>query len=376
MQATLFASLFGVAAAVNLQAPLFELYVHDAGFTRPVVSLVFAAYVAGLLPVFLFFGDLPERRGPRPVVIGALLLAFAATLLVVLAPTLRPLLVARGLQGVAIAIIMPAVTVWIARVATPARGAAVTALATTLGFGAGPMATSVWSDGLTYTPSYLVMVVLLAAALVGVLCLPAPLTLHSQGAAPTKSAPIFRGGVWLYGAALGLGWGVAGVVLSILPLVLRPLDAIEWSGPAVFGMLGAGALAQRHASQISPSVSIRAGTIIQCAAFVVLSAGAWTGNVALLCAGAAVGGVASHGYTLAGGLRAVAADATDEERSRCVSGYFLVGYLGFAGMSLGIGWVARFASLEIALSTAGASLALLTVLLRLHPALRRRNGDG
>ncbi|MFT5357569.1 MAG: MFS family permease, partial [Polyangiales bacterium] len=112
MQATLFLSLFCVAASVNLQAPLFELYVEDAGFAQPVVTLVFAAYVAGLLPIFLFFGSLPEVRGARPVVLSSIALGLAATLLVLVSPTLTPLLVARLLQGAAIAIAMPAVTVW------------------------------------------------------------------------------------------------------------------------------------------------------------------------------------------------------------------------------------------------------------------------
>ncbi|MFK7998846.1 MAG: MFS transporter [Polyangiales bacterium] len=370
VQATLFFALFCVAASVNLQAPLFELYVRDAGLSQPAVTFVFAAYVAGLLPVFLFFGGLPELRGPRPVVLSSLALGLVATGLVLLSPTLTPLFVARVLQGVAIAIAMPAVTVWVAQVVTPARGASVTALATTLGFGSGPMATSLLGDGASRTPpSYLGMAVLLGVALVGVFSLPAAVPLESS--APTKKqSPILRGGVWLYGAALGLGWGVAGVVLSILPLVLRPLGAIQYSGPAVFGMLAAGALAQRKGGKLAPRLAIRIGALIQCAAFIILAAGAWTRSAALLCLGAVAGGVASHGFTFAGGLRAVAASATDGERSRSVSGYFLVGYFGFAGLSLGIGFVARFASLEIAISAAGAALGILSALMCLHPALR------
>lgn len=371
VQATLFLSLFCVAASVNLQAPLFELYVRDAGLSQPTVTFVFAAYVAGLLPIFLFFGSLPELRGARPVVLSSVALGLAATLLVLASPTLTPLLVARLLQGVAIAIAMPAVTVWVAQVVTPARGASVTALATTLGFGSGPMATSLMSDGVSRTPpSYVGMAILLGIALVGVFSLPAIPPPQTDGP-KKKQSPIFRGGVWLYGAALGLGWGVAGVVLSILPLILRPLDAIQYSGPAVFGMLAAGALAQRHGGKLAPAVAIRAGAFIQCLAFVVLAAGAWTGSPALLCLGAVAGGVASHGYTFAGGLRAVAASASDDERSRSVSGYFLVGYFGFAGLSLGIGFVARFATLEIAISAAGALLGILSALMCLHPALRR-----
>lgn len=359
-----------MAASVNLQAPLFELYVRDASFSQPAVTFVFAAYVAGLLPVFLFFGGLPEIRGPRPVVLSSVVLGLVATALVLVSPTLVPLLVARVLQGVAIAIAMPAVTVWVAQVVTPARGASVTALATTLGFGSGPMATSLLSDGASRTPpSYLGMAVLLSIALVGVFSLPA--VPPPESSAPTKKqSPIFRGGVWLYGAALGLGWGVAGVVLSILPLVLRPLAAIQYSGPAVFGMLAAGALAQRKGGQLAPRVAIRTGALIQCAAFIILAAGAWTRSATLLCLGAVAGGIASHGFTFAGGLRAVAAAATVDERSRCVSGYFLVGYFGFAGLSLGIGFIARFASLEIAISAAGAALGILSALMCLHPALR------
>ena len=68
-------------------------------------------------------------------------------------------------------------------------------------------------------------------------------------------------------------------------------------------------------------------------------AGAYTGSAVILCLGAVAGGVASHGYTLTGGLARVTQRASEQERSRAVSGYFVMAYLGFAGLPLLAGQV-------------------------------------
>lgn len=137
-------SLFTVTFAVNLQAPLYPVYVRDSAAGATAVTLAFAAYVAGLMPALLLFGGLSDRIGRRAPVALALLLAAGATALLVLAPGWPALVAARVLLGAGTGLATPAGSAFMAELLGGGHGrsAALTvASATALGFGGGALAT-------------------------------------------------------------------------------------------------------------------------------------------------------------------------------------------------------------------------------------------
>jgi hypothetical protein len=58
-------ALFLVTGAVNLEMPLYRAYASQAEYGNGMTTLMFASYIAGLLPSLLFFGGLSDRLG-RP----------------------------------------------------------------------------------------------------------------------------------------------------------------------------------------------------------------------------------------------------------------------------------------------------------------------
>ncbi|MGH8967316.1 MAG: MFS transporter, partial [Actinomycetes bacterium] len=83
----------------NLATPLYQGYAQSFGFSPVVVTLVFAAYVAVLIPSLLVAGPLSDAIGRRRVLLPAFALAAAGSLVFALAPSTGWLFAGRVLQG-------------------------------------------------------------------------------------------------------------------------------------------------------------------------------------------------------------------------------------------------------------------------------------
>jgi MFS family permease len=97
----IWAVLILFALGTSLITPLIPLYQERDGFGDTVVALFMICYVVALVPSMLTLGQLSDRIGRKPVLIGGLLVLGAAQAYLALEPSLAGLLVARGLQGLA-----------------------------------------------------------------------------------------------------------------------------------------------------------------------------------------------------------------------------------------------------------------------------------
>ncbi|MEI9955519.1 MAG: MFS transporter [Ferruginibacter sp.] len=136
-----------ITLAVNISMPLFRVYAAAAQLNNGQTSLVFASYVLGMLPCYIFLGGLSDRVGRRPVIIASVLCAFTATLIITIWPNVIALIFARFFQGVAIGLGMGAGTAYISELLQPraqaaTKAAGLASLFTALGFGGGALATS------------------------------------------------------------------------------------------------------------------------------------------------------------------------------------------------------------------------------------------
>jgi len=366
--------------AVNIQVPLYAQYAQTANHGIGTLTLVFACYVAGLLPILILLGGISDRIGRRIPIVTGLTCAFVATAIVTVSPTLVTLAIARVVQGVGVGLGVAAGTAFLAEMLeganAPQRAAAYMTVATSLGFGSGALLTSlcVAIQNLNDHPEAVPFSYYLLLPLILVLAL-------AVARIPERRAR--RPGVWVRPPhfqretlpqcfAIFLAWAITGMVIAVVPTELARHDMTAWTGVALFCVNGTGVLFQPIARRMKPDRALRLGLFLAPLGYVMLALGAWLGSVALLLTGAAVAGSACYGFTYLGGLASVSAAAHDE-RARAASGYFLFAYLGFSVPVILSGFVSDYLGILPALALFGviaiiwnASIAYAMALVRVR----------
>lgn len=96
--------VFALSVAImgtNAPSPIYPIFQQRFGLSTGQVTLVFSVVVVGVIPSLLMLGPLSDRRGRRPLLAIALVMALLGTLGFAVADGLAGLLVARVCQGVA-----------------------------------------------------------------------------------------------------------------------------------------------------------------------------------------------------------------------------------------------------------------------------------
>jgi MFS family permease len=318
--------------AVNLQVPLYAKYADAADHGIGTLTLVFACYVGGLLPILMFLGGISDRVGRKYPILAGLGCALAATILILVHPTLAALAVARVLQGIGVGLGVAASTAFLAELLTglgvAQRAAAYITAATSLGFGSGALFTSVClAIQPNATPaSYWLFPPVAIFAMFAVARIPE----HREARSVVwLRLPHFQQETLPQCFAVFLGWAITGMVIAIVPSQLAKHNLVAWTGVALFLVNGVGVLFQPAARRMNPDRALRLGLLLAPTGYALLALGAWLGLIWLLLAGAAIAGAACYGFTYLGGLASVAASAPFD-RARATSGYFLFAYLGFS----------------------------------------------
>ncbi|MGN5377926.1 MFS transporter [Streptomyces lasalocidi] len=94
----MFAALYVAAGAPT---PLLVVFEQQWHFPAWVLTVAFSSYALGLLAALLFAGSLSDYTGRRPVLVGSLLVEFAAMFMFVFAPDISWVIAARTIQGIA-----------------------------------------------------------------------------------------------------------------------------------------------------------------------------------------------------------------------------------------------------------------------------------
>lgn len=163
----------------NAATPLYVLWQRDIGFSKGMLTVIFAWYIVGLIASLLVSGVVSDRVGRKPVLLPALVLAAVACLIFATASSVAALIIARLLTGIAVGAVVSAGMAAVSDVAGPARkrlGALLASCAMVLGAGLGPLLAGVLSETAP-APTVSVFVVeiaLLAAAFLAVLRMPLP----------------------------------------------------------------------------------------------------------------------------------------------------------------------------------------------------------
>ncbi len=334
-------AVFLTTSAVNLQLPLYARYAATAHVGQGAMTLALAGYGSTLIVVLLALGGVSDRLGRFPVLLTATLSSLAATLIVWAWPTLGALALARPLQGLGVGLSLAAGTAWLSEALDtdgPRRAATTTAIASTAGFGAGGLlTTAALRTDATLTPwSFPVTAILLSLSAAALTRLERPERNLSAGIA---RLPTFPPGSWIPAISIGTAWGVAGVVVAVLPQALARLGLGAWDTTALSLMLLAGGLTQVHARRVDGLHCLRIAAVSLPIGTLLVTAGLHQGSIALICVGTFVLGTATHGYGYVGGLSTVSQRATLTTRARAVSGYFFCAYIGFTVPAVAVGYL-------------------------------------
>jgi MFS family permease len=366
-------AIFVVTLAVNLQVPLYKAYADVAGYRQGLVAVTFAAYVAGLLPVLLLLGGLPERFGNRTVLLLGLVCAALAHAVILWQPTIQALLKTRVLQGASIALSLAAGTAYLVELgATPARAARASSAAVTLGLGSGALMTSVclriFGQSLVPASYYLVALATLA-------CIVAVLGLE-PGSADARAAvlrvPFLTRRTLPFGIAIFCSWSLTGIILATVPGELGRSGLGQWSGLLVFAAIAVGVLLQLGPELPEPRSSLKVGYAFVAAAVGLLILGVHTHSLWLLFAASVASGFSSFGFTYVGGLTGTLL-ASSERRARTLAGYYLLGYVGFGFPCIAVGYMTEFWGLERALCAYWLAVGSAFVLGRVVSQSARRS---
>lgn len=318
--------------AVNLQAPLYDVYAEQSNVGATAVTVAFAAYVAGLMPTLVLLGGLSDRIGRRTPIALALILGMLATILLTKFPSWQSLVIARVMLGVGTGLAATAGTTYMTEImgVNNARNAALTVTsATSLGFGGGALATgiSLGLQGATLVPASFIFLFVIAPILTfSVLSLPKvdipkPVTM--------LRLPVFPTGTWVFGAAMALAWSTTGMTIAVVPLELQANGLGGWTGLVIFLAIFVGFLCQPLARRITNAKALALGFVLIPLGFFVLIAGVWLKILTLVLLGTCITSAASYGFTYLASLSEASLSAPDD-RARATAGLFVYAYFGFS----------------------------------------------
>ena len=348
-----------ITLAVNLQAPLYITYAELSGRGAAATAVAFSGYVLGVLPVLLALGGLADRIGRRPLILAALALSMLATLITLLSPSLTSLGVARLFLGLGTGLASATATAYMGELMAPGdSGQAATwvTASTSLGFGLGAALTSLFLlAGPTLTPgSFHLQLALAALALLLVSRLPDPRP--AQRGAMLR-LPCYPTGSLAYGLAILLAWACVGLVIALLPGILRQHGLSAWSGFSTFCVISCGLLFQPLARRMASVRATLLGLLILPCSYALLAWGADRGNLAGVLLGAFAASSACYGFIYLGGLAAVN-QLAGSEKPRASAGFFLLAYLGFSLPVIFTGLLSDHLGARMALMVFGGLLVL------------------
>lgn len=336
-------ALFLITLAVNLSMPLFRPYAELAGFNNGQTSLVLSAYIAGMLPCYIFLGGISDRIGRKPVLIFSLFLALCSNVIITVFPTIYALIFARFFQGVALALSMGTGTAYIAEVlksnpSASVRAANATSMATAIGFSGGAFMTSIaLLIHFSYLPfTYFVAIGGTVIGLILALFLP---KLPPIGGSLIR-LPYFPKGSFPVNLSIAICWATTGVVIAIIP---TQLATFGWTAYAGFCLVlinwTGGFLQPLIRKNFHPKTSLKLGFAIVPIGFALVILGSYMGVLPIVLSGTACIGIAAYGFSYQGGL-AIIADLGGIQKARAVSGYMFFGYVGFGIPAVVLGFLA------------------------------------
>ncbi|MFE1773437.1 MFS transporter [Streptomyces sp. NPDC059008] len=366
----------------NAAMPLYGVWQRRLGFGSGTLTLIYAAYVVGLLGALLVAGVAADRLGRKPVLVPALLLGITACLGYATAPSVAALATARLLTGAATGAAVSAGMAAVTDIAAGRRiGPLLASTAMVLGAGIGPVLAGVLSQTAP-APTVTVFAVeaaLLATALAVVARMPLPRRRPGSGTGAPRSwvrLPAVprdnRRHLALGLAAFAPGISATAFVLSLGPSLLAGLlgtaNRALAGGLALVMFLAATGVqfAVRHLAVRTVLLTSGAATI---AGTLALVAAVHTATLPPLVAAVVLAG-AGQGAGQLGGLTLLSREVPAARRAEANAGLNAGGYLLAGALPVADGYLSDAIGLPAAATVFGLVVAALAAAGALLVAVR------
>jgi MFS family permease len=338
--------LFTVAWGANQFVSVLVLYRSERGVTAAAADALFGVYAVALVVALLLGGPAADRWGRARLVRPAVVATLVASGLLIAGDDAVGLLAAgRFLAGLASGAVFAAGTAWVTELsadAAPTTGARRAAMALSLGFGLGPLATGLLAQysSAPLVVAYLPHLLLAAVAIPAVWRAPEtrrparrePLNLAGRLRVPAAGRKRFIGVVvpaapWVFAAP-----SIAFVVLPAVVADHFAGQAALFTGALAALTLGVGVAAQPLARRLDRRDRPLAATVALSAttAGCALAAVAAAHSSPLLAVAAALPLGAGYGLGLISGLLETQRAATPEDLAGLTALYYAMTYTGFA----------------------------------------------
>lgn len=377
-------------AFASAPAPLYVLYQQRDGFNAFTVTLIFAAYAAGVVVSLFLAGHISDRFGRRRVIAPAVVLNVVAALVFLVWPELPGLLLARFICGLGIGMLTATATAHMTELRSAARPGAksrraevISTAANIGGLGLGPLLTGFMAEYAPmplYTP-YIVFAFLLLIGLLLVVTVPetvntvdGPWTYRPQ----RMNVPQAARGQYLASALLAfVGFAVFGFFTSLAPAFISGQLRIAShlvAGGVTFVVFASSASFQVLSSRWPRTAQLAAGLSLLAAGLATVIAAITSSSLPLLIAGGIVAG-SGVGATFKSAIGSVIAISPADTRGEALTGLFLAGYIGMALPVVALGLIMQSLPLVLSVVIFGSvMLALIVVtalsLIRTRPTVR------
>lgn len=372
-------TLLILLTGTNLPTPLYRGYAVKFGFSPLVVTLIFAAYAAVLIPSLLVAGPLSDAVGRRTVLVPAVALAALGSLVFALAEGTAWLFAARILQGAALGAASGPLTATLTELEPRGdrrKAALVATVASAGGLGLGPVLAGLLAQ---YAPAphvlpFAVEFVLLVPGAATIAALPTKRSgarwVPRRPQIPAVTRTVFA----TSGTASFLAFAVIGLFLTLVPTYVAALSGsgnLLLGGAAVALMLACSTLAQLAGYGRSARRLESAGLPLLATGLVLLAVAGTLSSLALLLVATVIAGV-GQGLVFLGGLTAVNQAAPAGRHADVLSSFYVVLYLGVGVPVVGVGFLATAVGLLVAVRYFAGVIAGLCVVVLLVLARARR----
>lgn len=371
----------------TLPTPLYVLYQEHYHFSAVVITVIFTVYALGVLAALLLLGRVSDHFGRRPVLLAALMVACASTLLFVFAQNVEMLLAGRLLSGLAAGLLTGTATAGLVELQPTGNMGQATRVATAAnmgGLGLGPLVAGLFAQ-FAPAPTQLVFIVYLVLLVITCLLVAVlPETVQEPdrvldfrprlGVAPSARAVFWQSSVTAFCifTLLGLFGSLASTFLR--STLYEPNLAV--AGVVVFLLFGVATVSQLLLHRLSSRTARLAGLVLLLLGLTLIEVGLALSSLAIFLAGIVVGGVGT-GLAFMGSLAVINQVAPPERKAEMVSAFFVVAYIGITLPVVGVGLLAQETSLLLAtlcLAALNAVLLLLTLATLLWPGRSGKAG--
>ncbi|WP_327145037.1 MFS transporter [Nocardia sp. NBC_01327] len=321
-------------------SPMYPVYQQMWHYSPLVSTAVYAVNALALLVTLLFAGSLSDHVGRRPVLVGAVLLELAGTLVFAEAHSVSWLFAARILQGIATGMATGAISATL--IDLQPADSRLGALMTNVAAGGG-LALGAICSGLLVAyapaPTHLVYWLLAAAFVVitlGVLVIPETVAPDGRALASLRPKvsvpPQVRAAFVTMLPSITATWALGGLYLALGSALMRVqfhLSSPLAGGLVVVALQGTSAVTALLARDWTIDQALRRGPLLLITGVAVAMLGVATHSAALFFAASIIAGI-GFGPSFSGALRLLTGLSPAENRAEVVTAIYVVSYLALS----------------------------------------------